>query len=144
MNSVAKKAMAAGNSAACWVYRRTNGRIGGSARGLPVLLLTVPGRKSRRLRSVPVSYFEHGDGYLVAGSAGGAKTDPQWIRNLGAARQAHIQIREHQYDVDARISGSDEHDELWQQVVLTRAPFFAKYGEKSGRTIPLALLTPRS
>jgi hypothetical protein len=57
MNPVAKRAMAAGNNAASWVYRRTNGRIGGSVKGLPVLLLTVTGRKTGRPRSVPVALF---------------------------------------------------------------------------------------
>ena len=144
MNPVAKRAMAAGNSAAAWVYRRSNGRIGGSVRGLPVLLLTVPGRKTGRPRSVHIAFFEHHDGYLVAATAGGAKTNPQWIHNLGAAVKAHIQVGEDQYDVDVRVLDGGERDELWQNVVLTRAPQFAKYEEKSGRTIPLALLTRRS
>jgi deazaflavin-dependent oxidoreductase (nitroreductase family) len=144
MNPVANKMMAAGNNAAAWVYRRTRGRIGGSAKGLPVLLLTVPGRKTGIPRTVPVAYIEHGNDYLVTASAGGAKADPQWIHNLGAAGKAHISVFEDQYDVDARIADSAERDELWQEVVLAQAPFFANYEEKSGRTIPIALLTPHS
>ena len=136
--------MAAGSRAASWVYRRSNGRIGGSVKGLPVLLLTVTGRKTGRARSAPVAYFEHGDGYVLAGTAGGAKTDPQWIHNLAAAGQASIQVREHRYDVDARIAESGERDELWKNVILTRAPSFSSYEEKSGRPIPIAVLTPHS
>jgi deazaflavin-dependent oxidoreductase (nitroreductase family) len=143
MNSIGKKVMAAGNRALSWVYRRTSGRVGGSVKGLPVLLLTVPGRKTGKPRSVPVAYFEHDDGYLVAASAGGAPANPQWIRNLEAARQARIQIGERQYDVDVRLAAGVERDELWQNVVLTQAPFFAGYEKKSGRSIPLALLNPR-
>jgi F420H(2)-dependent quinone reductase len=142
MNPVANKVMAAGNRAAAWVYRRTRGRIGGSAKGVPVLLLTVPGRKSGTLRTVPVAYFEHGNGYVVTASAGGAKSDPQWIHNLGAAGKARISVYEDQHDVDARIADHAEREELWQDIVLARAPFFAKYEEKAGRTIPIALLTP--
>jgi deazaflavin-dependent oxidoreductase (nitroreductase family) len=143
MNPIGKKVMAAGNGLLSWLYRRTNGRVGGSVKGLPVLLLTVPGRKTGKPRSVPVAYFEHDDGYLVAASAGGAKANPQWIHNLKAARQARISIRERQYDVDARVTAGVERDELWQNVVLARAPFFGEYEVKSGRTIPLALLNPR-
>jgi deazaflavin-dependent oxidoreductase (nitroreductase family) len=144
MASVTNKVFAAGNRAAAWVYRRTKGRVGGSAKGVPVLVLTVPGRKTGVPRSVPVAFFEHGDGYLVAASAGGGKADPQWIHNLGAAGKAHITVYDNQYEVDARIADSAERDELWQEVVLARAPFFAKYEEKSGRTIPVALLTTDS
>jgi deazaflavin-dependent oxidoreductase (nitroreductase family) len=142
MSQVANKVMAAGNRAADWVYRRTKGRVGGSAKGVPVLLLTVPGRKSGKPRTVPLAYFEHGNGYVVTASAGGAKADPQWIHNLGAAGKAHITVFEDQHEVDARIADNAERDELWQDIVLARAPFFTKYEEKSGRKIPIALLTP--
>lgn len=144
MQPLVKKLMAAGNTAASWVYRRTSGRIGGSAKGLPVLLLTVPGRKTGIPRTVPVAYFEQDDTYLVTASAGGLKADPQWIHNLGAVENAHINVFGEQYDVDVRITDNAERDTLWQEVVLARAPFFAKYEQKSGRTIPVALLTPHS
>ncbi len=143
MNPVANKAIAVGNKAASWLYRRSNGRVGGSAKGIPVLILTVPGRKTGIPRSVPIAFFEHDNGYLLTASAGGVKDNPQWIHNLQAAGRARVQIGEQQRDVDARIAGSDERDELWQDVVLTRAPFFDKYAEKSGRVIPIAVLTPR-
>jgi deazaflavin-dependent oxidoreductase (nitroreductase family) len=142
MNPIGKKVMAAGNGALSWLYRRTNGRFIGSVKGLPVLLLTVPGRKTGKPRSVPVAYFEHDGGYVLAASAGGAKSNPQWIRNLEAAGQARIRIGVRQYEVDARLASGAEHSELWQNLVLTRAPFFAGYEKKSGRTIPLALLSP--
>jgi hypothetical protein len=77
MNRVANKMMAAGNNAAAWVYRRTKGRIVGSVKGLPVLWLIVSGRKTGKPPTVPCAFFEHGNGYLVAASAGGAKADPQ-------------------------------------------------------------------
>lgn len=144
MNPVAQKMMAAANSVAGWLYRRTRGRVGGSAKGLPVLLLTVRGRKTGKPRTVPVAYFEQGTGYLVAASAGGGKANPQWIHNLGAAGEAHIMVYQDEYDVDARIVDSPERDELWREVVLAEAPFFAGYEEKSGRTIPIALLTKHS
>lgn len=53
MGLMARKMMGAGNKAAAWVYRRTRGRIGGSAKGLPVLLLNVSGRKTGKPRTVP-------------------------------------------------------------------------------------------
>lgn len=144
MNLVARKVMGAGNNAAAWVYHRTKGRIGGSAKGLPVLLLTVSGRKTGKPRTVPVAFFEYSNGYLVAASAGGGKANPQWIHNLAAAGNAHVSIYEDEYDVDARIVDRAERDELWREVVLAEAPFFANYEEKSGRKIPIALLTKHS
>ncbi len=145
MSAIARRAMATGNKVASWLYRRTGGKVGGSARGVPVLLLTVPGRKSGLLRSVPVAYFDDEGRYVIAATAGGSKTDPQWIRNLAATKTAHIQIGDRQHDVDVRVAGPEERDELWANVVVARAPSFAGYEAKSGdRTIPIAILTPTS
>ncbi|HEX6491964.1 MAG TPA: nitroreductase/quinone reductase family protein, partial [Candidatus Dormibacteraeota bacterium] len=42
------------------LYRRTGGRIGGSFRGVPTLLLTVTGRKSGQPRTAPLFYGRDG------------------------------------------------------------------------------------
>ena len=143
MNPVLKKTLQAVNATAVGLYRRSNGRIGGKARGTDVLLLTVAGRKTGQPRTVAVSYFEYDGDYVIVGSAGGLKQDPQWIRNLAAAGQARIQIRDQVQVVGGRIAERAERDRLWDDVVLARFPLFAKYQEKSGRTIPVAVLTPR-
>jgi deazaflavin-dependent oxidoreductase (nitroreductase family) len=143
MSSMAKTIMATGNKLASWLYERSNGSIGGSARGVPVLLVTVPGRKSGTPRTVPLAYFEHDGGYLVAATAGGSKHDPEWIRNLDASDWAEVRVGEQQFDVDVRVIRGEERDRLWADVIVSRAPSFARYEEKSGRSIPLALLTRR-
>ena len=78
MNPVARKAIQAGTKANVWLYRPTNGRVGGRGMGrLPLLLLTVPGRKSGTPHTVPVAYFDHNGGYTVAGTGmGGSKATP--------------------------------------------------------------------
>ena len=145
MNPIQKTLMATGNKVASRLYVGSKGRIGGSARGVPVLVLTVPGRTTGQPRSVPVAYFDHGGGFLVAATAGGAKTDPEWIKNLRASGQARVQVGEKLYDVDVRIVEGAERDQLWRDVVVERAPGFGKYVEKAGRrVIPIAILTPRS
>lgn len=143
MNPVMKKVMRAVNGVAVSLYRRTNGRIGGQAKGTPVLLLTVAGRRTGTPFTVAVSYFRHDGDYIVSGSAGGMKHEPQWIRNLKAAGEAKIQIGSEIHVVDGRVTDAMERDELWRSVVLAQAPFFAKYAEKSGRVIPVARLTLR-
>ena len=85
-----------------WLYRRTGGRLGarwrvGSAfpRGVPVLLLTTGGRRTKKARTTPLLYLEDGGRYAVVGSQGGLPKDPhipwtvrlwkgpaKWIGNL--------------------------------------------------------------
>jgi deazaflavin-dependent oxidoreductase (nitroreductase family) len=142
MNAVMKRAMRAGNALAVYLYRRSNGRIGGSVRGSTVLLLTVPGRTSGIPHTIPVSYFERDGSYVVVGSGGGSKRDPQWFRNLRVAPTAHVQIGAKGMGVDVRLAQEGERDALWRDVVVAQNPSFARYPEKSGRVIPVAVLTP--
>ena len=79
MNPVSRKATQAGTKTNVWLYRRTNGRVGGRGMGrLPLLLLTVPGRNSGTPHTVPVVYFDHNGGYLVVGTGWAA---PRQLRN---------------------------------------------------------------
>lgn len=142
MNPIAKRVMRAANTVAVGLYRRSGGRIGGTVKGIRLLLLTVRGRTTGTPRTVSVSYFEHDGRYLVVGSGGGTKAEPQWMRNLREASTAHIQVGRDERDVTVRVAGPVERDELWSTVVLPRAAFFADYERKSGRTIPIAVLTP--
>ena len=62
-----------------WAYRLTNGRIGGTyLHGVPVLLLTVVGRKSGRRLTVPLTYLKDGD-RLSSRPAGGLRPAPALV-----------------------------------------------------------------
>ena len=140
MPSVATSFMRIGNRVGSTLYRRSHGRIGGGVKGLPVLLLTVVGRKSGEPHTVPVAYFEHDDGLLVVGSAGGMKDEPQWFRNLRKAKVVTVQRADDVREMTPRVLRGEEYLSVWNDVVLSRAPFFGKYELKSGRTIPVAKL----
>jgi F420H(2)-dependent quinone reductase len=96
MNPLVRKATQLGTAANVWVYRKTNGRVGG--RGvdrLPLLLLTVPGRRSGVPRIVPIVYFDQSADYLVVGTGmDGSRRTPQWFLNLKAAGRGHVRVRE--------------------------------------------------
>ena len=113
----------------------------GKIRGVPVLLLTVPGRKTGVEHTTAVSYFKDGGSFVVTGSAGGAASDPQWFRNLRRADQAVIEVGPKRIDVSVSIAGAEEHKVLWAKLVAT-APSFAKYQNKVEREIPMAVLRP--
>ncbi|HEY5857671.1 MAG TPA: nitroreductase/quinone reductase family protein [Aldersonia sp.] len=145
MNPVTHKLMSIGNHVMSALYRRSNGRIGGKAGGgVPVLLLTVRGRKSGQDRTTPVGYFLHDGAYVVAGSANGADTDPQWFRNLAHSDEARIRVRDTDIPVTVRIPTGSDRDDLWTNVVVATVPAFGKYEKKTDRTIPVAVLTPVS
>lgn len=131
------------NVAGVWLYRRSGGRIGGTVqRGMPVLLLTVRGRRSGQPHTTPVAYLERGTAWMVCGSAGGSPSEPQWFRNLRATDRASVEKGRARYDVDVRVLAGAERDEAFAQFVVD-APGFAGYENTSaGRKMPLAVLTP--
>jgi len=132
------------NGFSTWLYRRTKGRLAGRGRGrLPLLLLTVPGRKSGLLYTVPVAYFDHNGEYLVVGTGfNGTNARPQWLLNLAAARAGQIQIRQHGYEVTARLADGAEHKRLWT-LITDQAPHFAEWRARLDCTLPIVVLTPR-
>ena len=141
MSALMKTLMSKGNATHVALYRRTGGRHFNRVKGLPVCLLTVPGRKTGTPRTTPIVYFERDGNWLVVGSAGGAKADPQWFRNLRTADRATLEIGDRKHEVSVHITEGEERDAQWAWLV-EQAPFFDGYRKKSGRAIPIAVLTP--
>lgn len=142
MANFQRMAMRASGAVINRLYRASGGRLMGKARGgVPVLLLTVAGRKTGVEHTTAVAYFEEGGSFVVTGSAGGAPSDPQWFRNLRKADQAVIEVGPKRIDVSVSIAGAEEHKVLWAKLIAA-APSFAKYQTKVEREIPMAVLTP--
>ena len=115
----------------------SKGRIGGSS----VLALTHKGAKSGTVRDTPLMFFREGDDYLVVASAGGAPKHPGWYHNLMANPETTIAVGGETVAVTAR-DASAERDALWDKIVA-EAPRFGPYAEKTDRTIPIVILSPR-
>ena len=133
--------MRIGNTLNVRRYRRSEGRRGGRIRGMPVLLLTVAGRRTGAPHTNPVVYFEDDGRYVVCGSGGGQRDEPQWFRNVRVAPTASIDIGARQIPVTVQVAEGDEYKRLWQRLTSI-GPFFEGYQRKTERVIPLAVLTP--
>lgn len=126
-----------------WSYRLLKGRWMGGTKDAPVVMLTTPGRRTGEPRSACVRALRRPDGYLVWGTASGAPRDPDWFRNLRAAGETDLQVLAERRRATARELRGTERDEVWNDVILAALPGVAKYARKAGRTIPVALLSPR-
>jgi deazaflavin-dependent oxidoreductase (nitroreductase family) len=125
------------------LYRASGGRVMGKVRGMPVLLITVAGRKSGAKHTNPVLYLEDNGTYVVTGSGAGSEKEPQWFRNLRHADEAEVEVGRRRLPVSVEVVNGAQRDILWQQL-LVHAPFFADYQRKVGRQIPMAILTPKA
>ena len=125
-----------------WLYRRSGGRIGGSMRGAPLLLITTTGRKSGRPWTNPVMYQRDGDGYVVIASNSGKPQHPGWWLNLRAHPEATIQIGREVIPVAATRTFGAERDRLLT-LMIKAYKGYADYETKTTRKIPVVRLAPR-
>jgi F420H(2)-dependent quinone reductase len=141
MASARRVAMRAFGALSIRMYRASGGRLMGSMGGTRVLLLTVAGRKTGVKHTTVVAFIEDGGRFVVAGSAGGSPSEPQWFRNLRSADRAEIEVGPRRLGAAVAVAAPDEREVLWRQLV-GQAPSFAAYQAKLDRVIPLAILTP--
>src|ERR1700733_11731082 len=106
--------------------------------GFNALVLTTVGRKSGVERATPVGWFPGPDGSrLIVASAAGAQGNPAWYYNLAAhPDQVQIEMNGRRMRVAAEQLHGAQRAEAWQQIV-TAAPRFAKYQQKTDREIPV-------
>ncbi len=123
-----------------WIYQVTDGRIGAHV-GLPILLLTVTGRKTGLERVTPLVYFRDGESYFVVASDGGARRNPQWFKNLQVDPKARIQVGRRKLDVIARVAAGSERERLWS-MAARKNPVYEPYQKKTSRQIPVVILEP--
>jgi deazaflavin-dependent oxidoreductase (nitroreductase family) len=122
------------------IYEASDGRIGARA-GLPMLLLSVTGRKSGETRTTPLVYFQDGDSYVVVGSDGAAKHDPQWWKNLQVDPMGAVRVGRKKCHVKATLAAGSERERLWE-IGKTVNPMWARYQIKTERELPVVVLTP--
>lgn len=122
-----------------FLYRSSGGGIAGSFKGVPVLLLTVTGRKTGKKRIKPLLYMMDNDQIVLVASHGGAPTDPAWWRNLQHNPRAEVQIKRTVLQVEAREATPEERERLWPRLVALYADY-ANYQKRTSRTIPIVLL----
>ncbi len=123
------------------LYERSDGRVGASSFGLPMLLLSTLGRSSGVWRTTPLVYFEDGGAYVVVGSDGGARRDPQWWKNLEVHPIARLRVGRTTLEARARLATGAERARLWE--IGTRVnPAWDRYQRSCPRELPVVVFEP--
>lgn len=121
--------------------RANEGKVtSGPLAGHPLLIMTSRGARTRAPRRAILTYHRDGDDYIVAGTAGGSKTDPAWLHNVEADPEVTIEVdnQESEATVTTIVEGA-ERDRLWEDHVKA-LPWFADYPAQTGRLIPMIRL----
>ena len=139
------RALKAAFQAHARLYEASDGRIGawmGPAHlGQPALLLSVTGRKSGLTRSTPLVYFEDNGNYVVVGSDGAARRDPQWWKNLKENPLATVRVGRKKFPARASLATGAERERLWK-IGTGINPVWARYQSRTKRILPVVILTP--
>ena len=111
--------------------------------GLPVVIVTTRGRRTGAIRKSPVMRVEHGGAYGLVASKGGAPDNPEWYLNIAEhPDEVMVQDGPEPFDADVHEASGAERDAWWARAVAAYPPY-AEYQERTTRTIPVVVATPR-
>jgi deazaflavin-dependent oxidoreductase (nitroreductase family) len=123
------------------LHEATDGAVGDTLNGRPVIILTHTGARSGLTRKTPLMRVEQVGSYAVIASNGGARTTPQWALNIAANPSVHVQDGPVKSPTPSREALGDEKERWWARAVEVYEKF-AEYRRATGRTIPVYVLEP--
>lgn len=123
-------------------YESSGGTRGNSVgdAGYPVIIVTMRGAKSGKVRKIALIRVEHDGQYLLVASKAGAPENPHWYANLRADSHVMIQDGPEPHDFTVREVEGAERDVWWERAVAA-FPQYATYAAGTNRRIPLLVAT---
>ncbi|HVM67132.1 MAG TPA: nitroreductase family deazaflavin-dependent oxidoreductase [Acidimicrobiales bacterium] len=126
-------------------YERSGGTEANTLRdtGLPVVIVTMRGNKSGKVRKIALMRVEHDGEYAFVASKGGAPRHPVWYYNLkDAPDEVLLQDGPEPFPVQVREVTGAERDAWWGRAVAAYPPY-AEYQQRTERQIPVFVATRR-
>jgi F420H(2)-dependent quinone reductase len=125
-------------------YERSGGASGNTLldTGMPVVIVTTRGNKSRKIRKTPLMRVEHDGEYALVASKGGAPDNPVWYYNL-VADPTSVAIQDGATPVKVivrEVTGAEK--AAWWERAVAAYPPYAEYQIKTDREIPVFVATP--
>ena len=127
-------------------YERSGGREANTLRdtGLPVIVVTMRGNKTGKVRKIALMRVEHDGEYALVASKGGAPAHPVWYHNL-AAKPDEVTIQDGAEPFEARVrevTGPER--AMWWERAVEAYPPYAEYQDRATRQIPVFVASRRS
>jgi F420H(2)-dependent quinone reductase len=124
-------------------YEESGGTRGNLHRqtGVPIIIVTMMGAKSGKVRKIGLIRVEHGGEYALVASKGGHPDNPSWYANLAADPRIMIQDGPAPRDYTVReVVGAER--ELWWDRSVAVYPPYEEYAAKTDRLIPILIASP--
>ena len=120
-------------------YERSGGREANTLRdtGLPIIVVTMRGNKSGKIRKIALMRVEHAGEYALVASKGGAPEHPVWYYNL-TSDSDNLTIQDGPEPLPFRVRQveGDKRAAWWERAVAAYPPY-ADYQQKTDRQIPV-------
>lgn len=110
----------------------------------PIVMITVPGRKTGEPRTNALLYFTQGDEVILIASSFGRARHPAWYHNVKAHPEVQLTAGGRTATYVAREAVGEERDRLYA-LANGIYPGYADYEVRAGavgRTIPVLVLRP--
>ena len=100
------------------LYESSGGKEGTTMNGLPVIIVTNTGWKTKAIRKTPLMKVKTGKQYVLVASNGGAPKNPSWYKNIKNESKVTIQDGTEIYDMEAKeVTDKIEKEKLWHLVI---------------------------
>ena len=122
-----------------FILNKFNNKYLNNLLGMPVLILFTIGRKTQKIRSAPLVYFDIDNSYVIVASNGGNPNDPNWFKNLISKKTVKIKIADEILECKYELLKNEYRKEVWDKIIKIY-PKYVEYQNLSKRIIPLVRL----
>jgi deazaflavin-dependent oxidoreductase (nitroreductase family) len=117
------------------IFKATNGRyFSMGPASMPMVTITMTGRRSGKPRSVHLACIEHEGERLIVASAMGQEKHPAWRYNLEANPDVELQMPGERYAARAEVLTDAEKEKVWDKIRQT-IPQVYVYEKRTDRNI---------
>tara|TARA_R110001599_G_scaffold353795_2_gene597957 strand:- start:105502 stop:105924 length:423 start_codon:yes stop_codon:yes gene_type:complete len=99
------------------LYRLSGGKYGARMGWIDVVLVTAIGRKSGKVRTVPIACYPYCDSVAVSASNSGMENHPAWYLNMQANPRVSVQLGTEKFEAMAEDVPDADREALWESVV---------------------------
>ncbi len=125
------------------LYKASNGKFFSmGAPAMPMVTITMKGRRTGKPRSVHLAAVPDGDDHLVVASAMGQQKHPGWRYNLEANPECEIQLPGERVAARAEVLTALEKEKVWDEICRL-IPQIAVYEKRTDRNIRVFRLVRR-
>ena len=121
------------------LYESSGGTKGTTLRGLPVIIVTNQGCKTRAIRKTPLMRAVDGENYILVASKGGARSHPFWYYNLKTNPDVEIRDGVDVYQMRVREVVDLVERRRLRDIAVDAYPPYGDYQKKTRRLIPIFL-----